>query len=285
MKKLLLAVLLLSGCVTVVPSHGPIPFHPMPVPHFVPPGHNPFHHLGQDKWTFTTIETREIHMKGYKPLPAGVKKFKVSGLRDVALPASFDPREKLSPIQDQGQCGSCYSFAVTDAMTDTLMLYGKGVGVLSQQWIMDDTGYGCEGGNIDVGSIGVAPGGLPLLSTYPYVAKDQKKLPMKIAGQAADYQMMDTPTTHDIQKILVTQSMVPTALDASSDAFQSYSSGVFNDCPKVPQLDHAVEIVGYTNHGTWIVKNSWGSESWGMNGYFEIPYGACGIGSEAGFFF
>ena len=40
--------------------------------------------------------------------------------------------------------------------------------------------------------------------------------------------------------------------------------------------DHAVTLVGYgTKNGTavWVVKNSWGSTSWGDQGFFFVPIG------------
>lgn len=84
-------------------------------------------------------------------------------------------------------------------------------------------------------------------------------------------------------KNAVEQQPVSISIDASSNYFNSYSSGILNNASKCGTgLDHAVMIAGWgTQNGTdfWLVKNSWGT-SWGESGYirFEITSGAgmCG---------
>jgi len=79
------------------------------------------------------------------------------------------------------------------------------------------------------------------------------------------------------------------AIIASSNGFQSYSSGIMTNadlglssetssftCSQ--NIDHAVTLVGYgTDDGQdyWLVKNSWGT-SWGENGYFKAARGTGG---------
>jgi len=74
-------------------------------------------------------------------------------------------------------------------------------------------------------------------------------------------------------------------VDAASEEFMLYGSGVFpaSDCGTTP--DHAMLLVGYyetSSPAYWILKNSWNAY-WGMSGYMTLqktvsnPDGACGV--------
>ena len=74
-------------------------------------------------------------------------------------------------------------------------------------------------------------------------------------------------------------------VNASTDGFQFYETGVLDDtlCPL--EMNHAVLVVGYGNDTTtgldyWLVKNSYG-KLWGDKGYIKIAItdgtGICGI--------
>ncbi|XP_043700171.1 KDEL-tailed cysteine endopeptidase CEP1-like [Telopea speciosissima] len=89
----------------------------------------------------------------------------------------------------------------------------------------------------------------------------------------------------------VANQPVSVAIEASGNAFQFYSEGVFTG-PCRTELDHGVAIVGYgtTVDGIkyWIVRNSWGAE-WGEQGYIRMQRdvsakeGLCGIAMEASY--
>jgi C1A family cysteine protease len=84
----------------------------------------------------------------------------------------------------------------------------------------------------------------------------------------------------------VAQQPVSVSIEADTEYFQSYKSGVLTDeaaCGTT--TDHAVIAVGYGNeNGTdyWLVRNSWGS-SWGEAGYVKLGavagVGVCAIQS------
>ena len=71
----------------------------------------------------------------------------------LSLPSCVDWREKpgmLPPIQNQGQCGSCYSFAASCSLSVAAMIAGCWTKVtwISEQYIVDCDCYdnGCNGG-------------------------------------------------------------------------------------------------------------------------------------------
>ena len=79
------------------------------------------------------------------------------------------------------------------------------------------------------------------------------------------------------------------SLDASSAAFQLYTSGIYQDsnCGKTSNL--AVNVVGYGIEGAnddevqyWICRNCWGT-SWGEKGHVRMLWenNQCGIATMA----
>lgn len=74
-------------------------------------------------------------------------------------------------------------------------------------------------------------------------------------------------------------------MDADSDYFRNYSTGVITSEDCGTKLDHAITAVGFGTDESgvdyYLVRNSWGS-AWGDNGYLKIGrngdgYGICGI--------
>ena len=68
-----------------------------------------------------------------------------------ALPTNFDARTqwgtKIHPIRDQAQCGSCWAFGATEALSDRFAIAGKDVVLSPQDMVSCDTyNYGCDGG-------------------------------------------------------------------------------------------------------------------------------------------
>mmetsp|Transcript_26191 Transcript_26191/g.25788 ORF Transcript_26191/g.25788 Transcript_26191/m.25788 type:complete len:90 (+) Transcript_26191:408-677(+) len=65
--------------------------------------------------------------------------------------------------------------------------------------------------------------------------------------------------------------------------FETYKGGIYKHALGVPVGFTCVKIIGWGNqNGTnyWIVANSWGS-TWGLQGYFYIAFGQCGIDKQA----
>ncbi|KAL0811802.1 hypothetical protein ABMA28_009230 [Loxostege sticticalis] len=196
------------------------------------------------------------------------------------LPKTYDLRFQgvLRPVDNQGNCGSCWAFAVTSTVEAALSGTNGGRNLdLSEQSLVDcGWGFGndgCDGSWLNDAYEYVLKHGIPLTNQYgDYIAKngycnlDNTTDTFKIRGFA-----QVTPRNPEALKVaLVKYGPVAVTLRANDNMF-SYSSGVFYDitCEGKP-VDHAVAVVGYGERdGTpyWIVRNSWG-ENWGQDGYF-----------------
>jgi len=212
-----------------------------------------------------------------------------------ALPTSVDWRNKgaVTPIKNQGQCGSCWSFSTTGVLEGFHFIKSGKLISFSEQQIVDcDTGtnQGCDGGWPYLAVTYAAKNGLETESEYPYTAADGdcKYDKSKTTSVAGGYKFVTAGNTVSLKTALVNQP-VSVLVEADQDAFQFYSSGVLKTgCGA--SLDHAVLAVGYTKVGVleaFIVKNSWGTD-WGEQGYIYIwssqtansGKGVCGVLSQ-----
>jgi len=63
--------------------------------------------------------------------------------------------------------------------------------------------------------------------------------------------------------------------------FMNYESGVYHHVTGRQEGGHAVKIIGWGNEDGmdyWLCANSWSSD-WGIDGFFKILVGDCGIDS------
>jgi len=214
-----------------------------------------------------------------------------------ALPTSVDWRDKgvVTPVKDQGQCGSCWAFSASEAIESAWILKGHATQSsinLSPQQIVDcDTqgAAGCNGGTTESAyNYILGAGGQEGIANYPYTAKNGacKFDAAKVVSKISAY----TETGGDENKLqtnLVNLGPLSICVDAAH--WQNYVSGVMTPsqcCPFIMcQLDHCVQLVGYnatTSPGYWIVRNSWNTD-WGINGYIHLQMGSnvCGISKDS----
>jgi C1A family cysteine protease len=200
-------------------------------------------------------------------------------------PNAVDWRDKgaVTPVKNQGSCGSCWAFAATGAVESFNFLFGtKSLLSLAEQQLVDcchDGGSaGCNGGmeNAAIGWVG-KNGGQCLGKDYPYTAKNGQ-CKKTCTPQAKVNGVVDIRGEDALVKS-ITNLPTTVAVDAGGRAWQQYKGGVFDTtCGK--QLNHAILAVGYTDQ-YYIVKNSWGT-AWGDQGYIYMVRGKnmCGVGSE-----
>jgi cathepsin L len=201
------------------------------------------------------------------------------------LPEKVDWRDKgvVNPIKDQGQCGSCWAFSATSALESAWAIkYGKLYDLAEQELVDCDTNdHGCNGGLMDNAWTWLnTSGGMTETKDYPYRAIDgkckftKKKAVVTVQG----YEDCNPNDEQTLLSALATQP-VSVAINANTDGFMFYSSGIYNDttCDSSPSaLDHGVILVGYDSE-SYILRNSW-AETWGENGYMRMARGnTCGV--------
>ena len=184
---------------------------------------------------------------------------------------------KVSPIKNQGQCGSCWAFSATGVMESWAKFKGQNVN-LSEQQLVDCSrpqgNQGCNGGWPSSALKYVQANGITTESAYAYVARDQS---CKTQGGSFKISGYNSYSACNGLQSSINNSPVSVTVDASK--WSSYRSGVFSNCGT--SINHAVLLVGVIS-GNWKIKNSWGT-GWGESGYIRLGSGnTCGVCAYAG---
>lgn len=207
-------------------------------------------------------------------------------------PSSIDwvSNGAVSPVKNQGQCGSCWSFSTTGALEGAYFVtYGTLPSFSEQQLVDCDTlrnggkDHGCNGGLMDNAFSWIKHnGGLCSEANYPYVSGTTTtggscNTTCNVITNSDVSGWVDVPHKSDDEMMnAVAQQPVSVAIEADQQSFQLYKSGVFiGDCGT--NLDHGVLVVGYgtdsSGNDYYRIKNSWGT-TWGDEGYIYIGRGS-----------
>lgn len=187
----------------------------------------------------------------------------------------------VTPVKDQGNCGSCWAFATTAALESQVAIATGSLLDLAEQIIVSCSGAGnCEeGGYLDAASNYILNVGVPLEACFPYTGTtntcSNATCPL---WQSDTYSITGwhpvsngSPNLTNIKNSLYTYGPLIVSLDIYEDLYH-YSTGVYSHVYGTYQGGHAVLLVGYDDSlQCFIAKNSWGTD-WGEAGFFKIAY-------------
>jgi len=199
----------------------------------------------------------------------------------------------VSPIRNQGACGSCYSFASMAMLEARLRIYTNNTNqdVFAPQDIVSCSEYsqGCEGGfpYLIAGKYAQDFGVVPE-KCYPYTGKDEncsEKKCNRVYVSSYNYVGGFYGGCNEplMRYALVKNGPVAVGFEVYND-FMNYASGIYHHTGLTATkfnpfelTNHAVLVVGYSEDEAsgekyWIVKNSWGA-GWGEQGFFRIRRG------------
>ncbi len=202
------------------------------------------------------------------------------------LPARIDLRPKCSPIQDQGQLGSCTANALAGNV-DLLkkqqlkkVLDFSRLFIYYNERVIEHT-IGSDSGAMLRDGIKtlVKQGACPELE-WPYdIAEFAKQPSEKAYKDALSYQITSYYRINSLEQMKHTLStgypfVFGFSVYESFESPQVASSGIVPLPQKGERLlgGHAVMAAGFDDTSKqFVVRNSWGT-SWGQKGYCMIPY-------------
>ncbi|MBZ5640966.1 MAG: hypothetical protein LAO51_19685 [Acidobacteriia bacterium] len=226
----------------------------------------------------------------------------------MALPAAYDARAAgivLEPAKDQGDCGSCWAFAIAEAFQAHL-LKSTAVGrknLSEQQQVSCNTDtaddiWGCCGGNFKALSYWGVDGGVwPIEDnyfgynestttcppTYRSVAcgNINQSVPAAAPYRVGDIYTIDTSDPVQVKTSIFTTGPAYFSFDVYDDfnsywlKTQSFPNNVYSKgAGAVYEGSHAVLVMGWDDSkGAYLCQNSWGAMEGPLgDGTFLIDY-------------
>ncbi|CAI8034430.1 Counting factor associated protein D [Geodia barretti] len=217
-----------------------------------------------------------------------------------SLPLQWDWRLQgaVTPVKDQGICGSCWSFGTTGTLEGSLFIKHNKLISLSEQCLVDCSwGFGnngCDGGESERAYEWIMKSEcLPTESSYgQYLMQDGfcRVNESECGVQITNWHNTPQGNVQALVEAIYNNGPISVAIDASHLSFAFYSHGVYFEpkCGSTPDdLDHQVLAVGYGDLEEIpyiLVKNSW-STHWGNDGYILMSQkdNNCGIATDASY--
>ena len=208
---------------------------------------------------------------------------------NTSVPEKKDWRGIVTDVKNQGNCGSCWSFAAVGGIESLYAIRTGQIMNFSDQQVLDCTSVGsCAGGYMESAYAFVLENGICAESEYGYVGYDDVCRNCTKVFHIAGF---DSVQSEEKLVVAVARQPITVAIEANQN-LQFYSSGIYDDpdCNNINAINHGVLVVGYDSQSSglsfgkndyWIIKNSWGV-GWGERGYFRMrrnfgEYGMCAV--------
>jgi len=233
---------------------------------------------------FSDMSVKEFKDTVLMPVKAEHKS-KREDEQNPTTPIDWVAKGMTTPIKNQLQCGSCWTFSATETIESANLIAGK---ITTSTWLApqqivdcDTGGSGCNGGwpNQAMQWI-IQQGGQDTEASYPYTGQDGSCA--ESSGKiGATITAVNGPINSESQMYQQLGS-TPLSICADAEPWQDYQGGILTAAQCSTSIDHAIQLTGYnpSQGGYWIVRNSWGA-SWGESGFIWLQYGqdTCGITS------
>ncbi|KAE9549194.1 hypothetical protein FO519_007589 [Halicephalobus sp. NKZ332] len=210
------------------------------------------------------------------------EKFGNNRRKRAATSVDLRTKNAVGAIRNQGNCGSCWTFATITTMETSFF---KRTGVLldlaEQQLVdCDKSDHGCSGGWMSTAYTYAQTNPIAQEATNMYQAKETTCGPTSTVAtnvKVTNYTQLQPNDTTSMMNALEQGYSLAIAMKSGTDEFMQYTGGILDDPTDCPDnnVDHGVAIIGYgTANGIpyWIVRNSWGT-GWGESGYVRIKRG------------
>mmetsp|Transcript_34301 Transcript_34301/g.75026 ORF Transcript_34301/g.75026 Transcript_34301/m.75026 type:complete len:370 (-) Transcript_34301:345-1454(-) len=198
---------------------------------------------------------------------------------DISQGVDWRDEGVLTPVKNQGKCGSCWAYSTTGATEAMMAMTGDPV-VLSEQELTDcnQLSNHCDAGNMEEGYKWIIANGLGTIDQYPYNNEDRTNVSCRVdvalthRGHIDSYEVV--PRGEKNLRKALTMSPVAVGIDAFTPSFMHYKSGLYDGAcrTKIATLGHAVLAVGFG----WdddvpyiVIRNSW-TDEWGEGGYIRL---------------
>ena len=214
------------------------------------------------------------------------------GFAAVGIPTAVDWRNVgggnyVTPIKNQGQCGSCVSFCSCSTIESgvRIKLGNPNYNIdLSEGFLQFCGGGSCDGWGLTSGLDFAKSTGVTDEACMPYAAPPNMSC---TTSRCADWQNRLTKissyssyaTTDARKNAIATIGPVLAGMEVWSDFF-AYKTGVYIKSSSATRVGpggtpgyHCISVIGFDDaQQCWFLKNSWGP-NWGESGFARVGYG------------
>jgi cathepsin L len=234
---------------------------------------------------FADLTTEEFNAMYTGFEDAGIEIEEVTPNGTFADDIDWRKKSAVTPVKNQGSCGSCWAFSAVESMESEAFLSGKyGLEVLSTQQVVscDKKSSGCNGGDPATAFTYVSgTSGIETESDYPYTSGGGSTGSCKYVSSKAKVKLTGQKKVSGGESGMLTAlAGHPLSVCHNTGGWQHYSGGIMTSCSSGG--GHCTQNIGYASSGDyWIIKNSWGG-SWGNSGYVYLKKGQnlCGIANH-----